>query len=45
MLRDVTAHVVKQWTYRPYVLNGFPTGVNTTIAVNFNFGQHTPAQP
>jgi len=29
---------VKQWTYRPYLLNGEPTEVDTTITVNFSFG-------
>lgn len=27
---------VKDWTYRPYLLNGVPTDVDTTITVNFN---------
>lgn len=27
---------VRQWTYKPYSLNGVPTSVDTTIAVNFN---------
>ena len=26
---------VKQWTYRPYLLNGDPTEVDTTITVNY----------
>jgi TonB family protein len=26
---------VRQWTYRPYLLNGEPTEVDTTITVNF----------
>ena len=29
---------VRQWTYKPYLLNGEPTEVDTTITVNFNFG-------
>ncbi len=29
---------VRQWTYRPYLLNGEPTEVDTTITVNFNLG-------
>jgi TonB family protein len=28
---------VRQWTYRPYLLNGNPTPVETTITVNFSF--------
>jgi TonB family protein len=27
---------VRQWTYKPYLLNGFPTEVDTTITVNYN---------
>ena len=27
---------VRQWTYKPYILNGQPTEVRTTITVNFN---------
>jgi TonB family protein len=30
---------VKQWTYKPYILNGEPTAVDTTITVNFSL-QH-----
>ena len=30
--------VVRQWTYRPYLLNGDPVEVNTTITVNFRMG-------
>jgi protein TonB len=26
---------VRQWVYRPYLLNGEPTEVDTTITVNF----------
>jgi TonB family protein len=29
---------VKQWVYRPYLLNGEPTEVDTTITVNFQLG-------
>jgi TonB family protein len=27
---------VKQWTYKPYLLNGEPTAVDTTITVNYS---------
>ena len=30
---------VKQWKYRPYLLNGQPISVDTTITVNFSFSQ------
>ena len=26
----------RQWTYKPFLLNGEPTDVDTTITVNFN---------
>lgn len=29
---------VRLWTYKPYLLNGMPTEVDTTITVNFAFG-------
>ena len=29
---------VKTWTYKPYLLNGQPTDVDTTITVHFTFG-------
>ena len=29
---------VRTWTYRPYLLNGLPCSVDTTITVNYNFG-------
>lgn len=34
---------VKQWVYKPYLLNGQPTEVDTTITVNYNLGNS--AQP
>jgi TonB family protein len=29
---------VRRWIYKPYLLSGEPTEVDTTITVNFNFG-------
>jgi TonB family protein len=29
---------VRQWTYRPYMLNGVPVEIDTTINVKFTFG-------
>jgi TonB family protein len=29
---------VRKWTYKPYILNGVPTDVETTINVNYTFG-------
>jgi protein TonB len=31
---------VRQWTYKPYLLNGLPTEVDTTITVNFNLNAY-----
>lgn len=30
---------VRKWRYKPYLLNGEPTEVDTTITVNFNFSR------
>jgi TonB family protein len=30
---------VRQWTYKPYLLNGQPVDVDTQITVNFNFSR------
>jgi protein TonB len=38
MLRASALDAVRNWKYKPYVLNGDPTEVETTITVNFNFG-------
>lgn len=34
-LSKSSIEAVRQWTYRPYLLNGKPTAVDTTINVNF----------
>ncbi len=36
MLTGAAIDAVKQWRYKPYILNGEPTEVSTTITVNFN---------
>ena len=41
LLTGAAIDAVKQWTYRPYLLNGTPTEVNTTITVNFNMTTST----
>jgi TonB family protein len=33
--RESALNAVKQWTYKPYLLNGDPTEVDTTITVNY----------
>ena len=38
-LSDSALQAVKQWTYAPYLLNGTPTEVETTITVNFNLNR------
>jgi len=39
LLQTAAVDAVKQWTYRPYLLNGMPTEVDTTIMVNFNLNR------
>jgi periplasmic protein TonB len=34
-LRDAAVTAVKQWTYKPYLLNGGPVSVETIVTVNF----------
>jgi protein TonB len=36
MLRDAALSAVKQWTYKPYLLNGRPVFVQTQITINFS---------
>jgi protein TonB len=38
MLRASALDAVRNWRYKPYLLNGEPTEVETQITVNFNFG-------
>ena len=38
MLRASALDAVKSWKYKPYLLNGEPTEVDTTVTVNFSFG-------
>jgi len=38
MLVGAAVDAVKRWKYKPYLLNGDPTEVDTTITVNFTFG-------
>jgi protein TonB len=37
MLRASAVAAVQAWKYKPYLLNGDPTEVETTITVNFSF--------
>jgi TonB family protein len=47
MLQQAALDAVKQWTYKPYPLNGEPAEVMTTINVMFSLGNPPPpnAQP
>jgi protein TonB len=38
MLTTSAVDAVRRWRYRPYLLNGDPVEVETTINVNFTFG-------
>jgi protein TonB len=38
MLAPAAAEAVRTWRYRPYLLNGEPVEVETTVSVIFNFG-------
>jgi hypothetical protein len=37
LLRSAAVTAVSQWVYRPYLLNGTPTAMDTLVTVNFNF--------
>ena len=44
MLQSAAIGAVRQWTYKPYTLNGKPVEVDTTINIVFNLGtQQKPA--
>jgi protein TonB len=38
MLRQAALDAVKSWRYKPYVLDGEPVEVETTVSVSFNLG-------
>jgi TonB family protein len=40
-LRTSAIDAIQQWTYRPYLLNGEPTEVETTITVNYKLEDPT----
>jgi TonB family protein len=44
MLRMSAIESVRQWKYKPYLLNGQPTEVDTTITVTYSMGE-APAAP
>ncbi len=41
-LCDAAVAAVRQWTYRPYMLNGQPVAVNTVVTVNFQLPSSAP---
>jgi TonB family protein len=44
MLAPAAVEAVKQWKYRPYLLNGEPIEVDTQVQVNFTLSDNPPAQ-
>jgi TonB family protein len=40
-LRQTSLDAVKQWTYRPYLLNGAPVDIDTSVALLFDFSHPT----
>jgi TonB family protein len=42
MLTASAEDAVKRWVYKPYLLNGEPVEVETTITVSFTFGDAAP---
>jgi len=36
MLVQSALDAVRQWKYKPYILNGEPVEVDTTVTVNYN---------
>jgi general secretion pathway protein A len=43
-LASMAADAVKQWRYKPYLVNGQPADVETQITVNFNSADNHPAR-
>jgi protein TonB len=39
MLREAALTAVRQWTYKPYLLNGQPVFVSSQVVVNFSLAQ------
>jgi TonB family protein len=45
MLQQAAMDAVRQWTYRPYLLNGEPVEVQTTVNVIFSLGNGPNGMP
>jgi len=43
MLAPAAIEAVKQWEYKPYLLNGEPVDVETRVTVNFTLAGNPPA--
>lgn len=43
MLAPAAIEAVKQWEYKPYLLNGEPVDVETRVTVNFTLADNPPA--
>lgn len=39
MLKGAALEAVKEWRWRPYLLNGQPTAVDTTVTVTFSLAE------
>lgn len=44
-LTDPAGHAVRQWVYKPFLLNGEPVEVDTTVSVVFALDANAPAAP
>jgi TonB family protein len=44
MLAPAAIEAVKQWKYKPYLLNGEPVAVETNVTVNFALSDKPPAE-
>lgn len=44
MLAPAAMEAVKQWKYKPYLLNGDPVDVETNVTVNFTLSDKPPAE-
>jgi hypothetical protein len=42
MLAPAAIEAVKQWIYKPYLLNGVPVAVETHVEVNFQLSDNPP---
>ena len=42
LLQESALEAVRQWTYKPYLLNGEPVEVQSTITVNYSLGASNP---